>query len=196
MRRPVAGERQQHPSHRIARGDPRLSRDLGCPRRPILDAAAGEERDEPVRQQIQKVAQCRRSFPQRLGDEFRVVARQHSGWSGQAHQPNRHLRQTIALLADLDDVGRRIDQPRGRTKPHGIGRVLRPPCSGQHTHGRIEAKAPWLRPKLPEGRAPHGKAKGAPPPWSPCQGTVVPWTPRTGLLKGGPSSGPPCNKPN
>ena len=122
------------------------ARGLRRARGPVLDAAAGEERDEPVRQHVQEVVQRGRAAAQRLRDHLGVVARQHAGGTGQAHQPDGHLGQAIALLAHLEHIGRRIDQAGRRAEPHGLGRILRPPRPGQYAHRGIEAKPPAAPP--------------------------------------------------
>ena len=119
-----------------------LRRGLGGPGRPILGAATGEECDEPVGQQVHEVAEFGGTRAERLGDDLRVVARQDTGGTGEAHHADGHLRQRVGLRSDLQDVGCRIDQSDRRAEPHGVRRVLGLARPGQHPHGRVETEPP------------------------------------------------------
>ncbi len=170
-------------------------RRLGCPGGAIFHRCPGKERDEAVTQQIEELMQRGRSVAAGLGDDLGIGARQDAGRAGQPHQADRQLRLRTAGV-DLQDIRGRIDRAGGCAEPHDLGRVGRAPGTGQDPNGCVKSKAPGrCRQPGQHGAGLHArgrawawleeKAKGALPPWTPHQGTGVPWTPFTWCGEGG-----------
>src|SRR6185437_4304335 len=127
---------QAHQVHEVAHERVRLL-PLVRHDEPVLLPCAVEQRDDAVVEDVDEIAARGVARPFALGDEGRVVQREHALRSRQAHEVDAHLRRPIAAQVERLDLARWERDGRMRTEPDDFF-VRR----AESAHGR----ARWAQP--------------------------------------------------